>query len=144
MLLLKDNTQLARGGVPEWPKGSDCKSDGSAFGGSNPPPSTMFFLQEVRVPDGNLRYIRALAGVVQRLEPQPSKLMMWVRFPSPAPFKWLRGPYSSAVEHFLGKEEVSGSSPDMGSILGLFIYRVILVFHILDDFRRPAGVQGKI
>ena len=30
-----------RGGVPEWPKGSDCKSDGSAFGGSNPPPSTI-------------------------------------------------------------------------------------------------------
>ncbi len=29
------------GGVPEWPKGSDCKSDGSAFGGSNPPPSTI-------------------------------------------------------------------------------------------------------
>ncbi len=29
-----------RGGVPEWPKGADCKSVGSAFGGSNPPPST--------------------------------------------------------------------------------------------------------
>ena len=29
------------GGVPERPKGSDCKSDGSAFGGSNPPPSTI-------------------------------------------------------------------------------------------------------
>src|SRR5512139_1744266 len=28
------------GGVPEWPKGADCKSVGSAFGGSNPPPST--------------------------------------------------------------------------------------------------------
>ena len=28
------------GGVPEWSKGSDCKSDGSAFGGSNPPPTT--------------------------------------------------------------------------------------------------------
>ena len=27
--------------VPERPKGSDCKSDGSAFGGSNPPPSTI-------------------------------------------------------------------------------------------------------
>ena len=40
---LKDNTQLrSRGGVPEWLKGSDCKSDGSAFGGSNPPPSTIF------------------------------------------------------------------------------------------------------
>ena len=29
-----------RGGVPEWLKGADCKSVGSAFGGSNPPPST--------------------------------------------------------------------------------------------------------
>ncbi len=28
------------GGVPERPKGADCKSAGSAFGGSNPPPST--------------------------------------------------------------------------------------------------------
>ena len=29
------------GGVPERSKGADCKSAGSAFGGSNPPPSTM-------------------------------------------------------------------------------------------------------
>ena len=28
------------GGVPEWPKGPDCKSDGSAIVGSNPTPST--------------------------------------------------------------------------------------------------------
>ena len=28
------------GRVPEWPKGADCKSASSAFGGSNPPPST--------------------------------------------------------------------------------------------------------
>ena len=28
------------GGVPERPKGTDCKSVGEAFGGSNPPPST--------------------------------------------------------------------------------------------------------
>ncbi len=28
------------GGVPEWPKGADCKSVVSDFGGSNPPPST--------------------------------------------------------------------------------------------------------
>ena len=25
------------GEVPEWPKGTDCKSVGDAFGGSNPP-----------------------------------------------------------------------------------------------------------
>jgi hypothetical protein len=28
------------GGVPERSKGTDCKSVGHAFGGSNPPPST--------------------------------------------------------------------------------------------------------
>jgi hypothetical protein len=44
---------LRFGGVPEWPKGSDCKSDGSAFGGSNPPPSTTVMMK--------LRF----AGVVQ-------------------------------------------------------------------------------
>ena len=31
-------------------------------------------------------------------------------------------PYSSVVEHFLGKEEVTGSSPVMGSILS-FLFR---------------------
>ena len=28
------------GGVPEWPKGTDCKSAASSFGGSNPSPPT--------------------------------------------------------------------------------------------------------
>ena len=28
------------GGIPEWPKGADCKSVVSDFGGSNPPSST--------------------------------------------------------------------------------------------------------
>ena len=28
------------GSVPEWPKGTDCKSAGDAFGGSNPPAPT--------------------------------------------------------------------------------------------------------
>ena len=27
------------GWIPEWPKGADCKSVASCFGGSNPPPS---------------------------------------------------------------------------------------------------------
>jgi hypothetical protein len=30
-----------KGGVPERSKGTDCKSVGHAFGGSNPPPSTI-------------------------------------------------------------------------------------------------------
>ena len=29
------------GEIPEWPKGTDCKSVGSAFGGSNPPLPTI-------------------------------------------------------------------------------------------------------
>jgi hypothetical protein len=33
------------GEVPEWPKGADCKSAGAAFGGSNPPLSTMWFYE---------------------------------------------------------------------------------------------------
>ena len=60
------------------------------------------------------------------VEPQPSKLMMWVRFPSPAPIITDYGSAGQAdgfdtahiaqsVEHFLGKEEVTGSNPVMGS-----------------------------
>ena len=39
-MILKENSGLDfLGGVPERSKGSDCKSDGSAFEGSNPSPS---------------------------------------------------------------------------------------------------------
>ena len=34
------------GGVPEWPKGADCKSAGDAFKGSNPFPSTIYNMRE--------------------------------------------------------------------------------------------------
>ena len=70
------------------------------------------------------------------VEPQPSKLMMWVRSPSPAPADYLahvspsgrapgdarmralagfRAHIAQSVEHFLGKEEVTGSNPVVGS-----------------------------
>ncbi|CAI8826705.1 conserved hypothetical protein [Pseudomonas sp. IT-P74] len=61
------------GGVPERPKGSDCKSDVYDFEGSNPSPSTIF--SESCKPRGYSLVV----------EPQPSKLMMRVRFPLPAP-----------------------------------------------------------
>ncbi len=35
---------IKNGEVPEWLKGADCKSAGEAFGGSNPPLSTIFFI----------------------------------------------------------------------------------------------------
>ena len=31
------------GWIPEWPKGTDCKSAANCFGGSNPPPSILKF-----------------------------------------------------------------------------------------------------
>jgi hypothetical protein len=31
------------GRIPEWPKGTDCKSAGTAFEGSNPSPPTRFW-----------------------------------------------------------------------------------------------------
>ena len=34
------------GWIPEWPKGTDCKSAASCFGGSNPPPSSAIWKQE--------------------------------------------------------------------------------------------------
>src|SRR5581483_7215599 len=37
---LKTVSSRASGSVPEWPKGADCKSAGSAYGGGNPPRPT--------------------------------------------------------------------------------------------------------
>jgi hypothetical protein len=62
------------GGVPERPKGADCKSAGFAYGGSNPP----------------------------------------------APTHTEYAPVAQSVEHFHGKEGVSGSSPLGGSGIGVY------------------------
>ena len=56
---------------------------------------------------------RFTGGCSSMVEPQPSKLMMWVRSPSPAPENFAH--IAQSVEHFLGKEEVTGSNPVMGS-----------------------------
>ena len=34
--------KIIYGWIPEWPKGTDCKSAANCFGGSNPPPSIPF------------------------------------------------------------------------------------------------------
>ena len=63
--------EIYSGGVPEWSKGTDCKSVGEAFGGSNPPPTTSLnegLWQEILVLDaesvelrGFLQYIDFVA-----------------------------------------------------------------------------------
>jgi hypothetical protein len=68
------------GGLPEWPKGADCKSAGYAFDGSNPSPSTAPPKQcrrkEARSPrtERKKNTESTLAGVAQLVERQPSKL----------------------------------------------------------------------
>ena len=47
LILLKN--RKTPGGVPEWPKGADCKSAGSAFDGSNPSPSTILQSQLIEL-----------------------------------------------------------------------------------------------
>ena len=40
LCFLRQSGASKYGGVPEWPKGTDCKSAGNAYGGSNPPAPT--------------------------------------------------------------------------------------------------------
>ena len=52
------------------------------------------------------------------VEPQPSKLMVWVRFPSPAPIIMHNensAHIAQSVERILGKDEVTSSNLVMGS-----------------------------
>ena len=128
------------GGIHEWPKGSDCKSDGNAFTGSNPVPATMLTAGDPSRPavtptrasrsalsgrSAHAFRVRRACGRSSVVERQPSKLNAWVRFPSPAPAPSMlaareglfRRCCSSAVEHFLGKEEVMGSIPISSSTL---------------------------
>ena len=51
------------------------------------------------------------------VEPQPSKLMTWVRFPLPAPetVRFELADVAQLVEHVLGKDEVTGSIPVVSS-----------------------------
>jgi hypothetical protein len=132
-----------------------------------PPPGCVEFPRQCahRAADSMADLIRLSRGCSSMVEPQPSKLMMWVRSPSPAPglnVRTVRMPRSGvsnvgricvfaeggnrpgccaveprgrlsvlfpgdahiaqSVEHFLGKEEVTGSNPVVGSM----------------DFRRDA------
>jgi hypothetical protein len=88
---------------------------------SHPPPSTRF--HQILVVAASRR------GSSSTVEPQPSKLMVRVRFPSPAPLNdrsvvarfhcndtRFHAHVAQSVEHLLGKEEVEGSIPFVSTI----------------------------
>src|SRR5262245_8088147 len=94
-----------RGEVPERSKGADCKSVGSAFGGSNPPLPIVY---------GHCDMGREYLSWLAR---QPSKLGVAGSSPvSRSCLVRLRAHVAQEAEHFLGKEEVIGSSPIVGFV----------------------------
>jgi len=124
------------GGVPEWPKGTDCKSVVSDFEGSNPSPSTPTHRNPTTFIRGSTPTRNA--GVAQLVELQPSKLVVegsnpFARSSTPgteesvlaywdarakrakqAARKSTR-PRSTVAVHFLGKEGVASSILAEGS-----------------------------
>ncbi len=80
-------------GYPSGQRGQTVNLLAYAFGGSNPPPSTIFTLESGSTPPSTsfmqrsqkLRQRPPRCGSSSMVEPQPSKLMVRVRFPSPAP-----------------------------------------------------------
>ena len=62
------------------------------------------------------------------VELQPSKLIAWVRFPSPAPTAHI----AQSVEHFLGKEEVTGSIPVVGFELAIYDMALVDLVELID------------
>ena len=78
----------------------------------------------------------------------PSKPVTWVQFPSPAPlctalsvvrhmvkFGIIRAAVAQLVEHVLGKDEVTGSSPVSSSIFGVTVLAVTV---LLQDSQNSA------
>ncbi len=91
---------LQSGEVPERPKGTGCKPVGAAFGGSNPPLSTIFPSEAGS--GGNSSMARASAF-------QAEGCGFESRFPLQK-----RAHVAQLVEHFLGKEEVHRFDPGRG------------------------------
>jgi hypothetical protein len=95
------------------------KSEGFPSGQRDQTVNLTAQLSQVRIlppPPVGFIAVKMFCGCSSMVEPQPSKLMVWVRFPLPAPrILLIACPHSSVVEHFLGKEEVTGSIPVVGS-----------------------------
>ncbi len=77
------------------------------------------------------------AGIAQLVEHQPSKLDV---ASSILVSRSIPRPCSSVVEHFLGKEEVTGSNPVMGSILFLLILESFMAKEKFDRSKPHVNI----
>ncbi len=85
----------SRGGIPEWPKGTDCKSVAECFRGSNPLLPTIYKQGPAHGLDNRQERCSACFFALSSISVRPR-------------------PHSSAAEHFFGKEEVLGPIPSVG------------------------------
>ena len=98
------------GGVAEWLKATDCKSVLSEYEGSNPSPST----KSLKTFDGDKSRVCGCSSVGRALVFQTKCREFEPRRPLQYPEFWIR-PCGSVVEHSLGKGEVAGPIPAMGT-----------------------------
>ena len=118
------------GEVPKWPKGADCKSAGVRLRGfkSSPPHHGTGSRESgshrgwaergatTRGTRGSTVEKAALSGNSSAVERQPSKLGVAGSNPVSRSKSRASAHVAQSVERVLGKDEVSGSIPDMGSI----------------------------
>ena len=87
------------GWIPEWPKGTDCKSAANCFGGSNPPPSICLMAIQY--------YIAGCSSLEARRAHNPK-----VAGSNPAPAIYAQ--IAQLVEQRTENPRVTGSIPVLG------------------------------
>ena len=112
--------------MAEWLKATDCKSVLSEYAGSNPASSTKRILPNGVVIAGwfGLPWVFCIsAGVAQLVEHLPSKQDVASSNLVARSINrcWHMRPCGSVVEHSLGKGEVAGPIPAMGTMKYVFV-----------------------
>ena len=102
------------GRIPEWPKGTDCKSAANCFGGSNPPPSSWL------VPDKLNKDIAGWSSLEARRAHNPKVIGS---NPIPATKTKVYAQIAQLVEQRTENPRVAGSIPALGIYYWLKTYR---------------------
>jgi hypothetical protein len=90
------------GEVPEWPKGADCKSAGSAFEGSNPSLSTYYAaIAQLARAEAFQASGRGFESRLPLLKIMLRKVGVFISF--------IGAHVAQLAEHILGKDEVTSS-----------------------------------
>ena len=92
--------RICSGGVPEWPKGSDCKSDAKAS------------LVRIQPPPPLIARGHRIVAITSAFQADDAGSI-----PAARSNLFCNAHVAQLVEHTLGKGEVGGSNPPMSSII---------------------------